>query len=269
MRTLSILIVDDEPLAIRRLELLLDRIDDVSIVGRAQSGEDALQIIKSHRPDVVLLDIRMGGLDGLGVVEALAGSYMPQIIFVTAFDHFAARAFDIRAADYVVKPVAFSRLSQALDRAREALRAADSAERARDLQKLLAALRHEGGAPDTPRFETQLWGERRGAFEPVHVVDIEWIEAERDYVRLHTKKSTFLLRETLSGIETRLDPAEFMRVRRSALVRRSSIAAIRKVGYGDVRIELRSGNEVRVGRTYVSRIQAMLRSSGRHARASA
>ena len=253
---LRVYAVDDEPLALRRVELLLGRIAAVELVGTARNGREAIEAVRALAPDVLLLDIRMAGLDGFDVVEALTGPKVPLVIFVTAFDQFAVRAFEISAVDYIVKPVELERLRAALTRARRNLEAADATARGDELRQAIAMLR--GQAPAAPRYETQIWTERRNRFVPVKVADIDWVEAERDYVRLHVAGESYLLRETIGAMEARLDPEQYVRVRRSALVRRERIQAIRRAGYGDYRVQLSSGGEVRVGRTYVKGMRALI-----------
>ena len=255
---LRVLAVDDEQLALRRLELLLARLSGVELVGTARSGREALDQMAELRPDVMLLDIKMADLDGFDVVEGLKGPFVPLVIFVTAFDHFAARAFEVSAIDYVVKPVDLERLRAALDRARRSLLALDAETRVAELQDILAALRAESAPRATKRYESEIWAERRGEYVRVLVADLDWIEAERDYVHLHVGGSSYLLRETIGGMEERLDPDAFIRVRRSALVRRGRIAAIRRRGYGDFRIQLSTGQEVRVGTTYLKQVRALI-----------
>lgn len=256
---LRILAVDDEQLALRRVELLLRRLPDTELVGQARSGAEALEAIARLRPDVVLLDIRMGDISGLEVAEALTGPDAPLVIFVTAFDAFAAQAFDLSALDYVVKPVDFGRLRRALERARARMEAQEARIQAAELRGVLAALRADRG-PGAPPNE--LWVQRRGEYLRVCVDDINWVEAERDYVHLHARGERYLMRQTLTGIQARLGARRFVRIRRSALVRADGVSAIRKAGYGDVRIKLTSGDELRVGRTYVTKIRALLTPGG-------
>ena len=250
--------VDDEPLALRRIELLLGRISGVELVGKALSGADALDAIDELRPDVLLLDIKMAGLTGFDVVERLSGPYVPLVIFVTAFDKFASRAFEIGAVDYVLKPVEYDRLSAALERARRSLSAIDAEDRLAELRDVVAALREQSGAAESKRYESEIWAERRNEFVRIRVDDLDWVAAERDYVRLHAAGQSYLLRETLSSLEARLDPDDFVRVRRSALVRTDRVTGIRKAGYGDFRIGLTDGSEIRVGRTYVAKIRKLI-----------
>ena len=250
--------VDDEPLALRRIELLLGRISGVELVGKALSGADALDAIDDLRPDVLLLDIKMAGLTGFDVVERLSGPYVPLVIFVTAFDKFASKAFEIGAVDYVLKPVEYDRLSAALERARRSLSAIDAEDRLAELRDVVAALREQSGAAESKRYESEIWAERRNEFVRIRVDDLDWVAAERDYVRLHAAGQSYLLRETLSSLEARLDPDDFVRVRRSALVRTDRVTGIRKAGYGDFRIGLTDGSEIRVGRTYVAKIRKLI-----------
>lgn len=173
----------------------------------------------------------------------------------------AARAFDVSATDYVVKPVDFDRLAQALGQARRSLAAADAEARLAELRAVVAALREQRSIVP-PRHETEVWAQRRGRFERVLADSIDWIEAERDYVHLHAGGNSYLLRETIGGMQERLGPQRFLRIRRSALVQLAKIAGIRKAGYGDVRVLLSCGAELRVGRTYVSRVRELLSGRG-------
>ena len=263
-----VLAVDDEPLALRRIELLVMRIAGVELVGKAGSAVEGFERIAELQPDVVLVDIKMGGLSGFDMVERITGPLVPLVIFVTAFDEFATKAFEVGAVDYVLKPVDLPRLTAALDRARRSLSIVDAEARLAELREVVAALRAQAHMREAKRYETEIWAERRNEFVRVEVADLDWIAAERDYVRLHARGQTYLLRETISNLETRLDPQAFMRVRRSALVRIDRVTGIRKAGYGDFRVALADGSEIRVGRTYVSRIRRLI-SSGRSEEAAA
>lgn len=258
MNSMRVLAVDDEALALRRLELQFERVPGAELVGMARNGRDAIEAVQRLKPDVMLLDIKMAGMDGFEVVEALNGSYAPRIIFVTAYDQFAARAFDTEAVDYIVKPIELGRLRAAIERARLSLEAEDAQARIAELNQVVAALREQARPGDRKRFEKDIWAERRGDFVPVRVADIHWIAAERDYVRLHTIDGSYLLRETISNMEARLDPEQFIRIRRSALVRIERIASIRRQGYGDFRVQLTNSEELRAGRTYIRKIRDLI-----------
>lgn len=254
MSRLSIMAVDDEPLALRRIELLLPQVPDVELVGAASSGEDALPLIAQLKPDVVLLDVRMGGINGFDVIAALDDE-APQIIFITAFDAYAARAFSVSATDYLVKPVELPRLRSALVKARVRRDALDHATRLADLRAKLELLERERTAP-VP--EQEFWVERRGEFVRLIAEQVDWVQAERDSVYLHAQGTPFLVRNTMTAMEQKLGTQAFLRIHRSALVRREHIAVIRNAGYGQMFVRLASGEELRVGRTYQRKLRALL-----------
>jgi DNA-binding LytR/AlgR family response regulator len=256
---LRIMAVDDEPLALRRIEIALDHMENATLVATARDGAEALEKIAVERPDVLLLDIKMAGMTGFEVVEALDGDHVPLVIFVTAFDAFATRAFEVSAVDYVLKPVEFDRLRAALNKARERLEATDARQRAEELHLLVAALRSQStDSTGSARYESEIWVQRRGEFVRLDTDEIDWIEADRDYVRVHAKGQSYLLRDTMHAFQERLDPSAFLRIRRSALVRIGSVAAVRPEGYGHVNVILTSGDEIRVGRTYAKSVRAFL-----------
>jgi two-component system response regulator AlgR len=239
---LRTLIVDDEPLAIERLQILCARIPRVSLVGTAMEGKSALRLIESLAPDLILLDIQMPGMDGIAVAQALSGkSPTPAVIFVTAFDAFAVAAFDVAAVDYLLKPVSAERFERAIAR----IGSPDG-----------TAAR---SAPATSASWTrEFWVPHRSEIIRVSAKDIDLIEAERDYMRLHVGPRSFLLHETISGLERRLDPAEFVRLHRSTLVRRDRIAGFRHNGSGTWEAQLRDGRWLRVGRTYLANARSMV-----------
>ncbi len=255
---LRILAVDDEPLALRRVELLLARIPQARLVATSLGGEEATKLVDELKPSVILLDIKMAGFSGFDVVERLNPENAPAVIFVTAFGEFALKAFEVGAVDYVLKPVELGRLQAALDRARRTLETQDAVERLEDLKSAIATLRREAQARETPRGETEVWVEKRNEYVRVGIDALEWIEAERDYIRLHTARDSYLLRETISNFAERLDPGQFARIRRSAIVKIGSIMGVRRAGYGDFRVVLSGGAEIRVGRTYVGATRQLI-----------
>ncbi len=259
-RKLRVVAVDDEALALRRIEILLSAIPDVELAGTAADGEEALELIERLRPHVVLLDVRMGEMSGFEVVERLAGPQAPLVIFTTAFDRYAIRAFKVSATDYLLKPIELDRMKAAFEKARWSLAAKEAEMRAAELLQIVEALREQDHTTETRRYDTELWATRRDEVVRVPVVELDWIEAERDYVRLHIGDQSYLLRETMLALQERLDPRKFVRIRRSALVRVDRITGIRRVSYGDFRVLLSSGGEVRVGRTYVKQIRHMISS---------
>jgi two-component system, LytTR family, response regulator AlgR len=236
---LRTLIVDDEPLAVERLQILCARIADITLVGTAADGAAALRLIESLSPDLLLLDIQMPGMDGMAVAQALAGrSARPALIFVTAFDQFAVAAFDVAAVDYLLKPVEAERLERAIARIRDRIGEAAPV------------------LPPSPRAR-EFWVPHRSGIVRIAAGDIDLVEAERDYMRLHVGPRSFLLHETITELERQLDPAQFVRLHRSTLVRRDRIAGFRHNGAGTWEAQLRDGRWLRVGRTYLSNARAM------------
>jgi len=236
------LIVDDEPLAVERLQILCARIDGLALAGTATEGAGALRLIDSLKPDLVLLDIQMPGMDGMAVAQALASRpSRPALIFVTAFDQFAVAAFDIAAVDYLLKPVEAERLERAVARAR--VRIEDKS--------------GESAPAASSPWTREFWVPHRSGLVRIAANDIDLVEAERDYMRLHVGPRSFLLHETITGLERQLDPAAFVRLHRSTLVRREAIAGFRHNGAGAWEAQLRDGRWLRVGRTYLSNARAM------------
>jgi len=257
---LRLLLADDEPLALRRIRLALQDIPNVEIVGAASDGEQAITAMRSLRPDVVLLDIKMPLADGFEVANAVEDSGGPEVIFVSAFDSYAVRAFETSAVDYLVKPVEFERLASALDRARERRAAKDAGRRAEELASVLEALKREADEREGPRYDREFWIRDRGRFLRVPVGDVERIEAERDYVRLYWEGRTLLHRETMSHLEKKLDPNVMLRVHRSAFVNWKRLKAVRRDANGRLMAVLQSGEEVPVSRAYAQRVTAEMKS---------
>jgi two-component system response regulator AlgR len=253
VKPLRLLLVDDEPLAIELLRVVIDRIGGVDIVGTADHGQQALRLIDRLRPDVVLLDIEMPGLSGLDIVDALEPTVLPAIIFVTAFDRYAVKAFEIGVADYLVKPVEPKRLEIALDRVRHAER--PPAQRASEIRA--GALAHRLALREK-FFDTEFWVQHRQEFVRVFADRIQWVQAEGDYVRLHVVGQSYLMSETMSRLETRLDPADFLRVHRSSIIRTDQIEAFSQTRYGDITLTLPGGQQIPVGRTYARRVREAL-----------
>ncbi|MFZ1743289.1 MAG: LytTR family DNA-binding domain-containing protein [Pontixanthobacter sp.] len=243
---LRTLIVDDEPLAVERMQVICAKLKDLNVVGTASDGSAALRLIDALAPDLVLLDMTMPEVDGLSVARKLVehsdnNSPSPAVIFVTAHDHFAVEAFDLDAVDYVLKPVATDRLERAIERA--------LARR--------GARRTTGGG-----WLSELWVPHRSELLRVDVSQVSRIDAERDYVRLHVSvpdeaERTYLLLQTIAGLEKRLDPDAFIRIHRSTILRRDNIRGLRHDGLGVWSVELEDGEALRIGRTYLSKVKAM------------
>lgn len=234
------LIVDDEPLAIERLQLLCAREPLVELVGTASDGQAALRLAEALEPEALLLDISMPELDGMGVARALgAAKTRPSIVFVTAFDSFAVEAFNLAALDYLLKPVAPDRLKRAFERVIER--------------------RSDAAVPpaQSDRYVQEFWVPHRAELIRIAADDIERIDAERDYMRLHVGQRSYLLHQTISALEERLDPDKFIRLHRSTIVRRDRIKSLKHDGSGVWFADLGNGEDVRIGRTYLDAAKAM------------
>ena len=246
---LSTLIVDDEPLAIERLQLLCAAEKSLSLVGTASDGAAALRLAAALKPDLILLDIAMPEVDGITVARRVgeaalsAGAPAPAIIFVTAFDGFAVEAFDLAAVDYLLKPVAPDRLSRAVARVSER-RSTGIAEAQRPVTPLRPA--------ELSDYAQEFWVPHRSELVRIAAADIQRIDAERDYMRLSLGDRSFLLHQTITALEARLDPAMFVRLHRSTIVRRNRIQRLRHDGLGVWYAVLVDGEEVRIGRTYLA-----------------
>ena len=240
-KPLRALIVDDEPLAAERLQILCARLSGVELAGTAADGAAALRLIEALRPDLLLLDISMPGMDGMAVALALEGQAVrPAVIFVTAFDEFAVAAFDVAAVDYLLKPVTQERLERALARVRSQ-----------------AATGGDTAASSPSAWAAEFWVPHRAEIVRIAARDIDLIEAERDYMRLHVGPRSFLLHQTISELERRLDPAEFVRLHRSTIARRERIVGFKYDKDGAWLAELADGRNIRVGRTYIANARAM------------
>ena len=234
---LRTLIVDDEPLAIERMQVLCAEMDRLAVIGTASDGEAALRLAEKLKPDLLLLDMTMPGMDGLEVARrAGAGEEPPAVIFVTAHEDFAVEAFDLDAVDYVLKPVAGERLERAIDR---------------------AVGRKRQGARRDAQWQAEFWIPHRSELLRIDAADVERIDAERDYVRLHVGSRSYLLLQTIAGLEERLDPARFIRIHRSTILRRDCIRGLRHEGLGVWCVELANGDALRIGRTYLRQVKAI------------
>lgn len=247
MTPLRVLVVDDEPIARRGLRKLLAAEPDVDVVGEARDGREAVAAIRRLKPDLVLLDVQMPELDGIGVVRELASGELPEVIFVTAYDRYAIAAFDLHAVDYVLKPVQAKRFAVALSRARRRLASGRPAELAERIERLLGEYGQAGSTPDRILVRS---GSK--AFF-VKLDDIGWLEASGNYVRLHTpaRDPRALVRETLAHLAEWLPP-NFLRVHRSAIVNLDAVAEVQTLPSGDGEILLKTGVRVGLSRRHVA-----------------
>ena len=246
------LIVDDEPLARRGVLLRLRKFKDVEIVGECNAGSSAVEKILELSPDVVFLDVQMPGMDGFEVLRALPKDKIPSIVFITAYEEHALRAFEAHALDYLLKPVDDTRFAAAVDRVRKVLNSASKELAAERILKLLGR--------DSEQY-TLRFAVRTGLrVQVVLVEDIEWIGAAGDYAELHTRNCSHLLRETMASLEQKLDPQSFLRIHRSRIVRTNRIQSLRSIENHEYILKLSDGSEHRSSRTYADRLEAWLTS---------
>lgn len=258
MSLLRILLVDDEPLAVRRLELLVARIAGFEICGSAGGCREGLEATARLNPDIVLLDIRMRDGSGFDYLAALPPDAMPAIVFVTAFDSHAIEAFTHNALDYVLKPIEQNRLAAALERARTAVDQRRRAQHADELHEVIANLRERIRCDAVPAYDGELWIRKNvTGFERVTVDEIEWIASEEDYVRICAGERSYLLRSTLNDLQSRLDPARFLRIHRSTIVRKDAVLEFRRDTFGFHALLL-SGRKLRVGRIHAKQLKQEL-----------
>ena len=245
---IDIAIVDDEPPARARLKRLLADHADVRITAECGDGASAVQTIEAAAPDLVLLDIQMPELDGFDVLQALDVARLPEIIFVSAFDQYALRAFRVHALDYVVKPVEADRLSEALDHARRRLRDRRASDEA-GLAGLLKDL-----SKDRP-YLSRIPVRADGRVRVVDLADVDWLGAADNYVSLHAGTREYLVRDTIAQIEQRLDPAVFVRIHRSTIVRLDRIVELLPELHGDYQVKLKNGATLALSRTFRPRLE--------------
>ena len=259
--TIRTILVDDEPLAIQGLELRLQLFDDVEIIDRCSNGREAIRAIKTHKPDLVFLDIQMPGFDGFSVVQGLMEVEPPLFVFVTAYGDHALRAFEAQAVDYLMKPVEQARLGDTLARVRQRLAEKQSVGEAETLKAALeehapeaaadlAADGSGGGDVSANRFEKLINIKDQGQIFRVDVDTIELIEAAGDYMVIKTGDNSLVLRETMKDLEKRLDPRRFQRVHRSTIVNLDLVKQVKPHTNGECFLVLNSGGSVKVSRSY-------------------
>lgn len=254
-RTLSAVIVDDEPLAIRRLERALADVPHVRVAGTARDGAAALTVVGEQKPDLLFIDIQMPALNGLEVVQRLDPDDPPAVIFVTAYSRFAPNAFRVAAVDYLLKPVEVEAVAEAVGRARDRLAARQASQRIAELQQVVEALRADSFEAPGNAYETEFWAPERHGRVRIPAETIDYVKAERDYVRLHTARRSYLFRDSIQRLSERLNPSAFLRVHRSALVNLTAVSRIARTPTGGLRMVLRDDTEIPVGRRFVRTVR--------------
>jgi two-component system LytT family response regulator len=246
------LVVDDEPMARERILSLLQQESDVEIVGECSDGVQAVNAIQQQSPDLVFLDVQMPGCDGFGVIQNIGADRMPTVVFVTAYDEYALRAFEVHALDYLRKPFGKDRFQETLKHARESL----ERRRAGDLGRRLLALVHDL-KPEQQRLD-RLVVKSGGRVFFLRTDEIDWIEAAGNYVRLHLGEESHLFRETMNGMEARLDSRRFVRIHRSRIVNTERIKELQPWFNGEYVVILRNGTRLTLSRGYREKLQEQL-----------
>ncbi|HEX2188757.1 MAG TPA: LytTR family DNA-binding domain-containing protein [Longimicrobiaceae bacterium] len=252
MVTMKVLVVDDEAMARRRMLRLLEEEDDVEVVGACGSGGEAVEAIRRLSPDLVLLDVQMPEMDGFSVIDAIGAEQMPAVIFITAYNEYAVKAFEVHALDYLLKPFTTDRFREALERAR--LPRTAQRQVSDTLLSLLEELRAEPHEvrrhlePGNPTYMEWFMVRTKTRVHLIHADTVDWIEADDNYVRLHAGKNTYLIREKISSLAARLDPRRFLRAHRSTIVNIDRIHHLQPWSSGDYLIVLNDGTELRLSR---------------------
>ena len=255
------LIVDDEPLARERLHELLDDTPSVTVVGDAEDGPEAVEAIREQAPNLVFLDVQMPGMSGIDVIEEIGAEAMPTTVFVTAYDQYAIKAFDLAAVDYLLKPFDDERFEQALHRAHDQIASQNDEAISERLLRLLRerdpSLLEEERTRDEPYLE-RIAVQGRGKARIVPVDDLTHITADGSYAELHTGDDTYVIRERMKTLTARLDPEAFARVHRSAIVRLEKIELLLRGGGGDYAVRLQDGTRIPVSRSRVDELEDRL-----------
>jgi len=243
---LRAVIADDEALARRRLRTLLAQESDVTVVAEAANGPEAIDVVREHSPDVLFLDVRMPGATGIDVLETLGPESVGAVVLVTAFDEYAVAAFEHHALDYVLKPVDEDRFRATVARVRERLRQQRSARLTDETLRVLAQVLPRAGGSRGEPYLTRIVVRSDRRTTIVDVADIDWVETRGDYLALHAGSDVHLHRGTLGTLEQRLDPAEFVRIHRSTLVRLSRIRELEPYFHGDYAVTLQDSTRLRL-----------------------
>ncbi|HEX6135378.1 MAG TPA: LytTR family DNA-binding domain-containing protein [Longimicrobiales bacterium] len=252
------IVADDEPLARRLLVRLLAREPDITIVAQAANGPDTVEVVREHSPDVLFLDVHMPGATGIEVLEALGTGTVRAVVLVTAHDDYAIAAFEHHALDYVLKPIDESRFRSAVQRVRNRLHESRAALLTETSMRALAQF-YAAAAPDGAQpWLSRLIARTAGKVTVVEVADIDWVGAADDYLEVHAGTTVHYVRGSMASLESRLDPAEFIRIHRSSLIRLSRVKELEPYFHGDYSVTLHDGTRLRLSRTYRARFEQAL-----------
>lgn len=256
--SIRVIIVDDEELARRGIRTRLQRSGDVEIMAECSNGREAIEAIRRASPDLVFLDVQMPGKTGFDVIEAIGWDTFPNVIFVTAHDRYAIRAFEVNALDYLLKPIDDERFDIAFQRARESLTRDRDSDFGRRLASVLGNMApgKRDGKPASRFDRVVIRSGGRVVF--VKTSEIDWVEAAGDYVTLHAGKKSWLLRETISEMERKLEANGFTRIHRSTIVNLERVGEMRALDNGEYRVMLRDGTELKLSRSYRHALQRLV-----------
>ena len=252
---IRVLVVDDEPLAREKICGMAADDPDIRVVAECSNGAEAIEAVQAMRPDLILLDVQMPEVGGFAVLEALKDEGLPPVIFITAYDHYAVRAFEFHALDYLLKPFDRERFQTAIERAKRQIRRDSGARMDARILALLEEMR------EMPRYSERLVVKTGGRVFFLNTDEIDWVEAEGNYVSIHTGKKSYLLRETITSLESQLDPKEFVRIHRSAIVRLDRIKELQPWSHGEYHVLLQDGTRLTLSRSYREKLQAALGNS--------
>lgn len=244
------LLVDDEEIARRGLRVRLERAKDIDIVGECQNGAEAIESIHLLSPDLVFLDVQMPELSGFDVLRSVGANATPYVVFVTAFDEYAVRAFEVHALDYLLKPIDDERLAATLRRVREVMLGTRDGAYVRQFAEALASLARSAALPPDRLGSDRLAIPVGNRVIIIRLADIDWIQASDNYVSIHVGKKTWLLRETISALEQRLAPKGFARIHRSTIVNAQRVTELRSLPNGEFAIGLADGTTLRMSKSY-------------------
>ena len=253
---IRVLVVDDEPLAREKIRGMAADDPEIRVVGECTNGAEAIEAIQMMRPDLILLDVQMPEVGGFAVLEALKNEGLPPVIFITAYDHYAVRAFEVHALDYLLKPFDRERFKAAIARAKRQIRRDRNGD---GLDERIIALLEQ--IRDPTRYSERLVVKTGGRVFFLNTDEIDWIEAEGNYVNIHTGKKAYLLRETISSLESQLDPKEFVRIHRSSIVRLDRIKELQPWSHGEYHVILLDGTQLTLSRSYREKLQSALGNS--------
>ena len=249
---IRVLVVDDEMLAREKIRTMVEGDPEIEIIGECVNGVEAIEAVQNLRPDLMLLDVQMPQIDGFAVLAALKSDHLPQVIFITAFDHYAVHAFEVHALDYLLKPFDRERFNAALEHAKAHIRGTRNGHLDQRILSLLKQIEADS------KYLERLVVKTGGRVFFLLTDEIDWIEAEGNYVNVHTAQKSYLLRESISSLEAQLDPKQFIRIHRSTIVTLRRIKELQSWSHGEYRVILHDGTELTLSRNYRENLQNVL-----------